>query len=226
MKTGLVYMATSKTSGKSYIGKTVDFDKRIKKYLRSAFNSKTRDYKNHFHNAIRKYGFEDFTWKVLADNIPVERLDLEEILAIYVYNTFYEGYNSTMGGEGSNGFKHTEEAKRKVSLANSGRNHTKEAKKNMSMSHKGNKNSFYGKQHTEETKKKLSEFRTGLKQSEEQVNKKSGKWKIIRPDGTEEIILNLRKYCRNNNLLLNCMHKISKGNQNHHKNYKCYKLEK
>jgi len=52
------------------------------------------------YNAINKYGKENFYYEILEDQIPEEELDNKEIDYISKYNSYYEGYNSTPGGDG------------------------------------------------------------------------------------------------------------------------------
>ena len=60
------------------------------------------------------------------------------------------------------GYKHTDEAKRKISEAgkgnqhNKGRHHTKETRENMSKAHKGKNTWSRGCHHSEESKRKMS----------------------------------------------------------------------
>ena len=209
MKTGLIYMATSKTSGKSYIGQTMRFKKRKIEHKRDSFNVNSKEYNTHFHRAIRLYGFQDFTWKILADNILLEKLNLEEILAIYIYDTFYEGYNMTIGGD------------RGPSMVGNknpmfGKTHTLEAKKKISDAITGNIPWMKGKKHSKEYKENMSKNRKGK-------TYRAKMWKIIKPNGEIEIIKNLKQYCRNNNLNNNCMSAIARKEKykKSHKNYKC-----
>lgn len=103
-------MATS-PSGKSYIGQTVErLSKRIKKHQ---YDANTNDYA--FARAIRKYGIDNIKWKVIHNNIPVEDLSEMEIVAIAKYNTYHAGYNETIGGEGSVGFRHNDKSKERMS---------------------------------------------------------------------------------------------------------------
>ena len=81
-------------------------------------------------------------------------LNLLEIGFVKIYDP---KFNFTRGGEGSNGFKHSEESKRKISDAHKGKTHSEETKKKMSERQKGENHPFYGKTHSEETKKKISE---------------------------------------------------------------------
>lgn len=136
-----------------------------------------------FHRAIRKYG-SDLEWTVLYENVSLELLDIAEICAIYANNSFYDGYNCTLGGDGNLGRKLSEEHKNRISEANTGENHplygtapwnkglkgvqsawnkglsmSEEAKKKLSESRIGEKNYFYGKTHSAETKRKMSEAR-------------------------------------------------------------------
>ena len=92
------------------------------------------------------------------------------------------------------GFKHSEETKIRMSLAQKGRKHSEETKQKISLSHRGIKfskehchnlslslrgrtTSWKGRHHTEETKQKIRLKRLGRKNSEE-TNRKSGlRWK-------------------------------------------------
>lgn len=94
-----IYKATSITTGKVYIGQSCQtLEKRMSQHLYKA----TSDYdpNNHFHNAIRKYGFQDFVFQIIEDDITSnEILNEREKYWINYYNSYYDGYNSTLGGE-------------------------------------------------------------------------------------------------------------------------------
>ena len=95
-----IYKATSTTTGKVYIGQTTQtLQERINQHNSHAYG---HQYNYHFHNAIRKYGAEDFTYEIIEDNIKnAEILNEREKYWISYYNSYYDGYNSTMGGDGS-----------------------------------------------------------------------------------------------------------------------------
>ena len=95
-----IYKATSATTGKVYIGQTTQtLQERISQHNSHAFG---HQYNYHFHNAIRKYGAEDFTYEIIEDGIKsVETLNEREKYWISYYNSYYDGYNSTMGGDGT-----------------------------------------------------------------------------------------------------------------------------
>lgn len=94
-----IYKAVSKTTGKVYIGQTTQtLQERINQHNSHAYG---RQYNYHFHNAIRKYGPEDFTYEIIEDGIKsIEVLNEREKYWIAYYDSYYNGYNSTLGGEG------------------------------------------------------------------------------------------------------------------------------
>ena len=94
---GIIYKATNAVNGKSYIGQSIyPLAKRAEEHRRDVMRG--RDCK--FHRAIRKYGFNNFTFEEI-EVIPDGLLDEREIYWIAYYDTFKHGYNSTLGGGGS-----------------------------------------------------------------------------------------------------------------------------
>jgi len=69
--------------------------------------------------------------------------------------------NITLGGEGASGYKHTEEAKRKIGLASSGKIVSKETRRKASESNKGKHSHLFGRPVSEETRLKISISNTG-----------------------------------------------------------------
>lgn len=94
----LVYKATSKTTNQVYIGITTNtLEYRMAQHKRAANEGK----EYHFYNAIRKYGFDDFIFEIIEDNIDsIEELNKREQYWIAYYNSYEDGYNSTRGGDG------------------------------------------------------------------------------------------------------------------------------
>ena len=94
---GYIYKIENKTTGKCYIGQTVDFQRRksthINKLRRNVHvNSKLQ-------NAWIKYGEEDFTfdcWEFQIENL--EELNDLECKYINKYNSIENGYNLAPGG--------------------------------------------------------------------------------------------------------------------------------
>lgn len=90
---GLIYKITNKVNGMSYIGQTrytVEF--RWKQHQHKKDNT-------YFHNAIKKYGVDNFQVEILEE-CEYKDLDSKEIFYIAKYNTFEKGYNLTIGGDG------------------------------------------------------------------------------------------------------------------------------
>lgn len=188
-----VYLITNRVNGKRYVGITSrGYQERFKEHVSDALNGS----KTILHNAIRKYGEENFDAMLLEDNIPDDQAGLKEQYYIKLYNTFYTshiGYNMTEGGGGMSGYKHTEATKaaishslqghvfpesrnRKIKQAMTGRDYKPEWKQALSASRlgrfKGQENPFFGKHHSDETKAKLSEANS--KRRVEQLDKSNG----------------------------------------------------
>lgn len=94
-----IYKATSQTTGKIYIGQSSQtLSERIAQHNSHAYG---HQYNYHFHNAIRKYGKDDFKYEIIEDDIKdIVTLNEREIYWIKYYNSYYNGYNSTFGGDG------------------------------------------------------------------------------------------------------------------------------
>lgn len=94
-----IYKATSATTNKVYIGQSSQtLQERINQHNSHAYG---HQYNYHFHNAIRKYGAEDFSYEIIEDGIKtIEELNDRECYWIKYYNSYEKGYNSTLGGEG------------------------------------------------------------------------------------------------------------------------------
>ena len=71
-------------------------NERFHQHLKPSTCKKRYSYK--IYNAINKYGKENFYVETLETGIPVSELDNKEIEYIEQYNSFYNGYNSTPGG--------------------------------------------------------------------------------------------------------------------------------
>lgn len=90
-----------KTSGKVYIGQTC---KGVFFRLKVHVNDAIRDPKTKFHKAILKYGIEDIETSVLDKVGSKEESDKLEIFYIEKFDSFKNGYNMTLGGDGGDIF--------------------------------------------------------------------------------------------------------------------------
>lgn len=91
-------------NGKSYIGRTKNFEQRKQQHYQSAFNPKKQNYNVAFYNAIRKYGWDNIQWFIIDSSNNNEELNKKEKYWIKYYNTYINwensnGYNMTFGGE-------------------------------------------------------------------------------------------------------------------------------
>lgn len=84
---GIIYKYTNKLNNKSYIGQTLHERERKKAHFIAQANSK-------FHKAIHYYGWINFDYIKLEDNIPQEQLSERELYWINYYDSINNGYNT------------------------------------------------------------------------------------------------------------------------------------
>lgn len=107
---GYIYKYENIINGKVYIGQTVDLTSRM-----SSHKNKSTYVRNKFYNAVRKYGWANFNYSVIAkvesDSLEsvTDLLDKLEIEYISQYDSYYHGYNSTLGGHSKRGYKLSDE---------------------------------------------------------------------------------------------------------------------
>lgn len=102
-----LYIVTHRDSGKPYIGWTENLEKRWREHRKKALLG-SRCY---FHRALAKYGFEAFSWEEIQCFDTPEEAKQAEIFWIAALNTNHcrdgFGFNSTDGGDGVIGRRHT-----------------------------------------------------------------------------------------------------------------------
>ncbi|MBG6164975.1 DNA-binding NarL/FixJ family response regulator [Labrenzia sp. EL_195] len=92
----IIYLATS-PSGKSYVGQTT---KRLETRRKGHEYAARTGSKLKFHRALRQHGLSTFTWQVIATAESAADLNALEMVKIEEHDTFRNGYNLTLGGEG------------------------------------------------------------------------------------------------------------------------------
>lgn len=95
-----IYKIENKINGHIYIGQSVHIERRWQDEIRRASNPEDISYNYPLSLALRKYGVDNFDFSVLEE-CSAEELDEKECYYIHQYNSYYNGYNQTLGGDGS-----------------------------------------------------------------------------------------------------------------------------
>lgn len=158
---GEIYVITNKFDGKQYIGQTLTHRLNKGKYRPFGYRQRFLDHvsealgqkkkqSRYLNNAIRKYGQDIFTVKLIL-RCSIEELDEYECKYIEKYQSLYpNGYNLTHGGKGafpvkhnivmtkSNvvkvPYKHTNDTKKKISKQLKKKFNTPDMKENLKTS--------------------------------------------------------------------------------------------
>lgn len=185
-----IYKHTNKTNGKIYIGQAKGDPERR---WNNGWGYKGCTY---FYHAIQKYGWDNFEHEILIDGLTLEEANNQEILMIEKYEATNpkKGYNIRGGGRNGKiaestkekmrkacigrpgnrkGKPLSEEHKRKISKANTGKIRSEETRKKLSELNSGENNPHWGTHLTEEQKQNLREKRKGYKNSLETRRKLS-----------------------------------------------------
>lgn len=184
-----IYKVVNIINNKIYIGYTKDFKTRKRRHKNSALSLNSNFT---IHKAIRKYGWDNFSWEVIYESWDKEHcLRVIEPLLIEEYDSYNNGYNMDRGGKGALGVKRsplTEEQKKiisertKIGMSNmsqedkermlfSIRNPSEETRQKMSRAKKGKESTFKGKTQPESTKLKISNSTKKSWENEETRNK-------------------------------------------------------
>lgn len=88
----VVYIHKNILNGKVYVGQTCNLSERWRNNGKNYFNSIK------FYNAIKKYGWDNFTHEVVYSNLNKQAADKLEKELIHKYNSIEDGYNLKEGG--------------------------------------------------------------------------------------------------------------------------------
>lgn len=115
-KYSIVYVAINPINKKKYVGVTSEYLSQRKHLHKWKANKK--DSNCHFQNAIRKYGIDGLNWYTLSkwDNYCDALEEEKRVIAL-----IDPEYNSTKGGQGHLGYRHTPEVRKKISEKMTGR---------------------------------------------------------------------------------------------------------
>lgn len=161
-----VYMHVNKINGKRYIGITKQIPE--KRWANGTHYSNNK----HFHNAILKYGWDNFEHIILYSSLIKEEACKMEVELIKEYNTTNQeyGYNLDSGGSAP---QHSQETKDKIRKKITGIKRSDQTKEKIRKASIGNKNCL-GRKASEETREKIRKVKTGIKykkRTEEQLAK-------------------------------------------------------
>lgn len=112
----LIYKVTNKINGCIYIGQTtLTLQERRYKHEQESLNAYRKTVK--FHNALLKYGFDNFVWEVIKECSTQEELDYFEKYYIQYYDSCNKnnGYNLKYGGRSGGVF--SQEAKYNLGIS-------------------------------------------------------------------------------------------------------------
>ena len=93
-----IYKITNLINQHSYIGQSVQIEKRWQRHQQDAFNESSKGYEYPLYKAIRKYGLECFNFEIL-ETCKQEELNEREVYWITYYQSYIHGYNQTPGGQ-------------------------------------------------------------------------------------------------------------------------------
>lgn len=134
-----LYTITNQVNGKQYIGISINVARRWLEH-KCGHGSKL------VYQAKKKYGIEALKFDILCEGCEEDIKNLE-VAIIEKHNTVAPGgYNLTLGGEGSVGWRHSENTRNK-----------------MSEDRRGEGNAMFGRSHSEKTRKKIASKAKGRK---------------------------------------------------------------
>lgn len=246
-----IYCITNTVNGKLYFGMTRRNppNLRWKQHCYYAKSYPNKEFK--IYRAIRKYGAESFDFTLIYQTKDIDHCKEMERYYISTYNTYQEGYNMTIGGDGIWGVKMNEKIRKMLSEKAKSRWESEELRKTMSKTKTGMKYSeeskrkrsislkkFYetnqhwavGTHLSEERKQQISSINKerGIKPSrkavENSIKQGQKRWVVTSPAGVSFEIVNLRKFCRDNSLCCENLWKVSKGKIKSSEGWKCQKL--
>lgn len=188
-----IYKFTNKINNKVYIGQAKNLRNRVRDHL-SAFQ-KNKFPNIYIYKSMKKHGLQNFELEILIEgNFSKTELDEMEICYIRLLksNNSFFGYNMTIGGDGANGRKTSQQTKDKIGKANKGHEVSQETRQKIRQTNLGHKHTdetkekMKGRKHSKETIEKRTESRKGYKHSKE-TKEKIGKVQKGRKHSKQQI---------------------------------------
>lgn len=167
---GVIYCYHCISTGKKYIGQTVYEQKRKSQHKHDC----NRGVNNKFYRAVRKYGWDNFIYGIV-ESYDINNLNEQEVFYIDKYDTYQNGYNSTIGGEGARGFSPSDETKKKQSISAKNRSNPPHNKKYFTEDEKKEAKRKRDRKYQQKVKERRKEY---MKEWRENNQDKIEKWKI------------------------------------------------
>jgi len=237
--TGIIYLWRNKLTGKKYIGRSIQPKIRKQQHIRLARNGS----QNPFHCALREYGIEAFSYRILEENIHDKHLTKRENFYIESLDTLSpNGYNQNYGRV------YSEETRNKLSVAGSKksywvtdpngvstkiinltkfcREHGLDTKTMFNVSnriitnHKGWRCAAVTGRLAKMTEKEQKKYIKGKHGKTIKFGRSKSYW-VTDPNGVSTKIINLTKLCKEHGLSFTPMIYVSRGNVDNHKGWRC-----
>ena len=181
-----IYKLTHKDSGKIYIGQSKHLKRRLNEHRRCEKSDDKKGSQSVVRRAIKKYSFDAFDFEIILYCQEGEYMNMMETKLIQSYDCLVpKGYNVRDGG---NKVFMSEEGRKRVSKANSGRIVSEETRLKLSES---GKKAYLNNPRGDEWNQKLSIALTGKKKSEEHILKISERRKEFiknNPDSVKNML--------------------------------------
>jgi len=167
MEKSYIYKIKNNINNKIYVGCTTKpIEQRFVEHIQRSKNNKFNKTKLYY--SFKKYGIENFSIE-LIEECDEKLMFIREIEYIKEFNSYNNGLNSTEGGEGCLGYKHSDDIRKKISEKTKEKSHKdktyeeiysdrsdeeKEKRKNGVKNHWDSLNEIEREKRTEKTKQK------------------------------------------------------------------------
>jgi group I intron endonuclease len=181
-----IYKFTLIDTNRSYIGQTIQNPNQRR--LEHIADSRHPSHTYHFHNALRKYGVNNFTFEVIATASTLEQLNSLEEQFIEQYDSIDNGFNIRNGGDNRT---HNIESIERMKLAQLSAHARRRAEGKDGGWTRKDGGPMKGKVHSDETKQKMSIAHQGRKLSPERIEKMIGvgKGRIVSEETKQKLRL-------------------------------------